>query len=566
MNLAAVHYHFGSKDKLLSEVVERRIAPVNRERLAGLEAARAVSAPEPVSVEVILECFLAPVFALARRREFEPVSVILATEPLETAGPLLRATFGEVNAAFVAALGAALPELSADEIGQRFQLVVGGMLQMISRRGDVPAPERPRAGGPARPDRALRGRGLPGAAGTGRRPMSAKVVAPIAVLVGCGLLAWACVATRTGPELQGPEVQPRLVRVLPVEPRDVRLEVLTHGTVVPRTESDLVAEVAGPAVEVSPSLVSGGYFAKGDELVRIDPRDYEVAVQQERANLARSRSEHDRARKELVRIRGLRERSVASDAQLDDASNAERVARASLDEARARLVRAERDLERTRIVAPFDGRVRDEQIDVGQFVARGQSVGRIYAIDWAEVRLPVRDDEIGFLDLPLWHRGEVNGVPEPEVVLRARFAGAEHEWRGRVVRTEGEIDPDSRMVHVVARVEDPYGRSAGDDRPPLAVGLFVSAAIQGRELSDVFVVPRSAMRGPDQLLVVDEEDRLRFRPVEVLRADRETAVISTGLKSGDRVCTSPIETPVDGMRVRVAVPAGSAEPVAGEPS
>jgi multidrug efflux pump subunit AcrA (membrane-fusion protein) len=135
------------------------------------------------------------------------------------------------------------------------------------------------------------------------------------------------------------------------------------------------------------------------------------------------------------------------------------------------------------------------------------------------------------------------------VLLHAEFAGRAQTWRGRIVRTEGEIDPRTRVVHVVARVEQPYAED-----PPLAVGLFVSAEILGRRVEDAFVVPRSALRDGrdgDEVLVVDDESRVRFHPVEVLRERRGEVVIGAGLEAGDRVLVSPLGTAVDGMSVRV---------------
>jgi RND family efflux transporter MFP subunit len=220
---------------------------------------------------------------------------------------------------------------------------------------------------------------------------------------------------------------------------------------------------------------------------------------------------------------------------------------------------AERDLARTEVRAPFDGRVRDERVDVGQFVSRGVSVGTLYAVDFAEVRLPVPDEELAFLDLPLVWPGELPAGEGPEVRLVARFGGDEHEWLGRVVRTEGEIDPRSRMVHVVARVEDPYGRRAAAGRPPLAVGLFVQAHIRGKLARAVALLPRAALRESGQVLVVDAAGRLRFRDVDVLRAQRDEVVIRAGLADGERVSLSPLTTVVDGMRVRVAPPQSVAD-------
>jgi RND family efflux transporter MFP subunit len=374
---------------------------------------------------------------------------------------------------------------------------------------------------------------------------------PFAIL-GVGLLVVAImVATRpTAVPTPSQTIAP-LVRVQPVQPRSVELVVNAHGTVVPRTESELVPQVSGEVVWVSPAFVPGGFFAAGEPLVRIDPADTLVALETARATVARAESEYDRALKERDRQRRLAEGSVASQARIDDAENAFHVSAAALREARARLERAERDLERTELRAPYDGRVRRESVDVGQFVNRGAPIAVIYAVDYAEVRLPVPDRQLAYLDLSLGFQADPAGEhPGPPVVLRAEFAGRSHEWHGHVVRTEGELDPRSRMVQVVARVADPYDLDDGD-ATPLAVGLFVEAEIQGRRVDDAVVLPRSALREGNQVLVVDAENRVRFRDVDVLRARREEVVISAGLVAGERVCVSPLPAAVEGMSVRV---------------
>ncbi len=378
--------------------------------------------------------------------------------------------------------------------------------------------------------------------------MNRKLKAPLVLLGG---LAVAALVYLSGPKMQpqAPSAIPPLVRVIEADPREVRMTSHTHGTVVPRTESDLVPEVDGRVTAVSSSLVSGGFFNQGDVLLEIEPVDYEVALEQARAGLARAESDLDNARKSLTRIQDLVRRGAASDADRDDAANRERIAQATLREAQARLSRAERDLDRTRLVAPYQGRVRNERVDVGQFVKRGTPVATIYAVDFAEVRLPIQDEELAFLDLPLGYTGAGSSTPIP-VRLRARFAGAEHEWQGEVVRTEGELDPATRMVHVVARVPEPY--VSRDGRPPLSVGLFVDADIQGETISDVVILPRSALRGGEQVLVVDQDERLRFRPVDVYRVAEEEVYIVGGLARGERVCISPLQSTSDGMRVRVA--------------
>jgi RND family efflux transporter MFP subunit len=380
---------------------------------------------------------------------------------------------------------------------------------------------------------------------------SPKLLVPLALLALGAAGAALVIATGPQVEAKAPTVVSPLVRVAEVRLVDLPLEVTTHGTVAPRTESALVPEVAGRVIEVSPALVSGGFFGAGDLLLRIDPRDYEVALERARAAVARAKSEHSRARRELRRQQELAKHAVASEAQLDVASNAAEAAAAALREAVAAHEQAERDLGRTELRAPFDGRVREEKVDVGQFVNRGVSVGTLYAVDFAEVRLPVPDDELAYLELPLVWPGELPPGEGPEVRLVARFGGEEHEWLGRVVRTEGEIDPRSRMVHVIARVEDPYGRHGAGSRPPLAVGLFVQAHIRGKLARGVAVLPRAALRG-SQVLVVDAEGRLRLRDVDVLRAQRDEVVIRAGLAEGERVNLSPLDTVVDGMPVRVA--------------
>ena len=372
-----------------------------------------------------------------------------------------------------------------------------------------------------------------------------------AALVLLGGFAVAVLVFLSGPKMQpqAPSAIPPLVRVIEAEPREVQMTSHTHGTVVPRTESDLVPEVDGRVTAVSPSLVSGGFFNQGDVLLEIEPVDYEVALEHARAGLARAESDLENARKSLTRIQDLVRRGATSDSDRDDAANRERIAQATLREARARLSRAERDLDRTRLVAPYQGRVRNERVDVGQFVKRGNPVATIYAVDFAEVRLPIQDEELAFLDLPLGYTGDESSIPIP-VTLRARFAGVEQEWQGEVVRTEGELDPATRMVHVVARVPEPY--VSRDGRPPLSVGLFVDADIQGKTLSDVVILPRSALRGGDRVLVVDQDERLRFRPVDVYRVAEEEVYIVGGLARGERVCISPLQSTSDGMLVRVA--------------
>jgi len=377
------------------------------------------------------------------------------------------------------------------------------------------------------------------------------VLLPLIVIVAAVFGAVTMYKAKPEVKKRDPVVLPPLIRFQEVETATVRFTVHSQGTVSPRTESLLAAEVSGRVIDVSDSFVTGGFFEAGDVLVRIDPSDYRRMVVSSRAEiarmmlqLAREEAEAEVARREWKDLgKGKPTPLTLHEPQLADA-------RAALEAAEAALEQAEHDLARAEIRAPYAGRVRQKSVDVGQFITRGSPAGTVYAVDHAEIRLPLADEDLAYLDLPLVYRGNGNGLPGPEVTLSADFAGSVFSWKGRIVRTEGEIDPSSRMVHVVARVKDPYGRTEDPDRPPLAVGLYVQAVIEGRSAEDVVVLPRAALRGEKTVLVVDGEDRLRFRNVEILRRTRETVVIDSGLSAGERVCISPLETVTDGMKVR----------------
>jgi len=374
----------------------------------------------------------------------------------------------------------------------------------------------------------------------------------IVVILGVGL---ALVIVATGPRL---EPQPPLstipfVRTTEAVDKTVQLSAITHGTVLPRTESELIPEVSGRVVGISESLVSGGFFRKGDLLLEIDPLDYEVALEQARAGLASAMSELNNARKGHTRQQDLAKKQSTSQSQRDDALNRLRVAQARLRETRARLSKAERDLSRTKITASYDGRVRSERVDIGQFVTRGASIASLYATDIAEVRLPIHDEELAYLDLPL--AGQPMTSRQPVAILRAQFAGEQHTWEGRVVRTEGELDPRNRMINVIAQVESPYQQQG--DRPPLAVGLFVEAEIIGRRVSNVFVLPRSALQLNRQVYVVGNDNRLQFRDVDVLRTVGEEVYITDGIRRGEALCLSTVSNAIEGMLVQPVIEATS---------
>ncbi len=381
-----------------------------------------------------------------------------------------------------------------------------------------------------------------------------KIVVPVAILAAGGIGAAQLATIRPDVETRPAEVLAPQIRVLRVEPQDIRLSVRSQGTVSPRSESRVVPEISGRVVWVSPDFISGGFFEDGQPLLRIESYDYEQAVVRAQAQVAATKlrlaleeAEAELAAEEWAEL-GEGEAPPLT-LRVPQLANA----RAAVAAAEANLQQADHNLRRTEIRAPYAGRVRDKSVDIGQFVSPGASLGVLYAIDYAEIRLPLPDGDLAYVDLPLVYRGD-RARRGPRVTLSAEFARRTWTWSGRVVRTEGEIDRASRMVHAVAQVADPYGRGADPDRPPLAAGMYVRAEIAGITMHDVVVLPRAAVRADGRILVVDADNRLRFREIEVARADREQVIVSAGLGSGDRVCLTNLDVVTDGMPVRVAEP------------
>ena len=379
-----------------------------------------------------------------------------------------------------------------------------------------------------------------------------KILLPLVILGVAGFAAYLLFITRPQVETLIPTVAAPGVRAQLVTLETVQIAVASQGTVRPQTETQLVPEVAGRVTWVAPSFAEGGFFEAGDVLVSLDRFDYQQAAVSARSQLAQTRlrlaqeeAEAEVAQREWENLgRGDPRALTLREPQLEDA-------RASVAAAEANVERAERDLERADVIAPYSGRVRSKSVDVGQFVTVGSPIAAIYAIDKAEVGLALPDEELAYLDLPLAHRGEVTQVG-PRVVLSTTFAGATYEWDGRVVRTESELDPVTRMVQVVAEVEDPYAQTNDPRRPPLSVGMYVEAEIQGRSFEEIAVIPRAALRGRNQVLVIDADSRIQFRDIEILRATTDSIYVNRGLSAGEIIAVSPLDSPADGLLVQIA--------------
>ncbi len=327
-----------------------------------------------------------------------------------------------------------------------------------------------------------------------------------------------------------------LVEVVALEMMTTNFEVRSQGTVRPRTETILSAEVSGTISSISPKFIAGGVFQANEVLMRIDPTNYKVAVDQAEALVAQRQIEYDGAKK--LRSQGYRAESEFASAT------------AALATAKAEQVRARRNLERTHIRLPYEGIVRSKESDLGQFVNPGTRLGVTFATDYAEVRLPLTDPDLAFVSLPDATDVSVSGTADgPDVVLSAVRKGQPTEWPAKIVRTEGVVDEKSRVTYAVARIADPYRLHS--DGSALPVGTFVTASIDGAAVSDVFRVRNSAVRGANQLLFVQDDKTLQIRNVDVIRTDSQYSYFR-GASNGDRIVTSALEAPIEGMAVRIA--------------
>ena len=373
-----------------------------------------------------------------------------------------------------------------------------------------------------------------------------KAIITIAVLLAAVAAAAGIIMSRPMPEQLTVSETTSAIRAMTVVKESLRLKIRSEGTVTPKTQTNVIPEIKGRVTWISPNLVVGGYFQAGDLLVTIDAADYEARTGLAQAQLLRAEAELEHKRFELQRLQTLIKDNLVSQSSFENAARAHKIAKANVIESKINLAQAERDLSRTKITAPFEGMVRSESIDIVQFVQQGTPIASIYASDAVEVRLPIVNAQLAYLDPANLQRGELDPATAPMIMLTARYAGTSFVWRGQLARTEGEIDAQSRMITAVARVRQD---NQSPDVPPLQVGAFVAAEIEGQYLNDIVRLPRAALRPNSQVLIIDGDNRLRFRAVNVLRLENDFVLIDSGLESGEVVNLSPIQTVVDGMRV-----------------
>jgi len=358
-----------------------------------------------------------------------------------------------------------------------------------------------------------------------------------------------------------------LVDTIEAEVVSLNFSVNSQGTVRPRTETTLVSEVSGKIVSVAPEFVAGGFFHKGEVLLQIDPSDYQAGLKRAEAALASRKAkladETARSEQALKDWQNMGKQGQPSDLGLRKPQMAD--AKANVSAAEADVQKARRDLERTQITVPYDGLVRQKAVDIGQYVSPGTRLGVTFAIDTAEVRLPLTHNDLNYLDLPSETEVKNKDKSFPPVTLSEARAGENRQWQARIIRTEGVVDETSRVVYAVAQVTDPYGVLGQSHQHELKIGTFVNAEIQGLPADNVVVLPRFVLRPDNTVLVANSDDELEILQVEVLRAEPKKVYLSKGIKGGVRVVTTVLDAPVPGTKlaIRGAVQA-VAEPVKNE--
>jgi len=373
-----------------------------------------------------------------------------------------------------------------------------------------------------------------------------KVVVPVAILAS-GIGAFMLLeATKPEPEKKDEAIRPLSVYVEQAEQTDVSLLVSTQGEVRPRTEVDLVAQVAGRIVSISSEFTEGGMINPDTTLISIEDTDYQLALSQAQAVVAEAEVEVQEAlAKADVARKQLRNAAKASPLALKKPQVAQ--AQARLKAARASLSQAELNLSRTKISLPFTGRVMTKNVDVGQYVSPGISLGRAFSTDTVEVRIPLDDDELASLDLPIGF--SANSKNALEVHLSAMVAGKMQQWKGKLVRLDASIDNKTRTLFGQVEVNSPYDINVSQNNMPLAVGLYVKAEIQGRSINNATVIPRDALRAGNTVFVVSDDNRLDVRKVDIIHSSATQAIIDKGVIPEEMVIVSSIRNPIPGMKI-----------------
>jgi len=377
-----------------------------------------------------------------------------------------------------------------------------------------------------------------------------KGVAPISFLAICLGVAYVMMATKPEPFRRPPAGETMTVRAKRMSSQDFQVVIPSQGIIQARTQSTLIPRVNGEVIWISDSFRSGGFFKQDEPLVRIDPSDYETALSTAEARLLAAEASLELASLTHQRNQEVIKENLIPRAELDLSAANLKVAQSDVQSAQAALGRARRDLERTTIKAPFDGRVLTKSVDIGQGVAPGNQLAEIFATDYAEIRLPLRNDQLDYITLP--EAGKLNTGSKstmlPEVRITGKYGTQDANWIGQVVRTQSAYDARSRELFVIAQIDAPFERESDEDLP-LKLNQYVGAEIQGHRLEEVYVIPRSALRNHDEVIIIGADGTISRRSVKVIWKQGEDIVINEGIADNELLCLTPMLFAADGTTV-----------------
>lgn len=385
---------------------------------------------------------------------------------------------------------------------------------------------------------------------------------PLILLTGIGIAA-ALISNGPKTVRQRPKAPLPTVEVMVLQPQSYKVQIKSRGTVMPKTESTLVAEVSGKVIQVAENFYPGGFFAAGDELLQIDPRDYQNAVTIAKAEwtLKRLALAEEQARSEQAQLDWINLKLPGTPTPLLLRTPQREHAEADLAAANARLQQAELNLERTRITAPYAGRILQKEVDLGQYLTSGTPLAQIYASDALEIRLPINNTQLKYLQLPEEFRNDIqeNKQPGAKVLFSALIGEQIFHWVGQLIRTEGSIDINSRQLFVVAQITDPYHHQT--EQPQLKIGQFIEAQILGNHLDNVYIIPRHAIHGDKTVHVIDDKNTLHRREIKILWRDEQQIISSGPLQPGERISLTTLPFAADGIKIRIAGESATDQPL-----
>ena len=369
-------------------------------------------------------------------------------------------------------------------------------------------------------------------------------LSPLFILIVFIGLAMLLMGTQETPEQKEEAAILTIVEVMTVEQQTVSLNLPSYGVVNPKYKTQLVTEVQGRLQSIAPNFVAGGMVKKGEQLALIEPSDYEADLMQAEANVAQATAmlNEEIARGEVAKIEFKDfDNGVAPELGLRIPQLKKE--QANVKSAQAGLARAQRNLERTVIRAPFDGIIKARKVDLGQYVTLGTNLGELYDTNTAEVRLPLTNSDLAYL--------ESIDNPDTQVTLNASLAGQDISWEGNIIRSENVIDEQNRMVYLVAEVTDPYLlQSSTLNKLPLKYGSFVTAVIKGRTVSGIVSLPRHVVRN-SQVAIVKPDNIIEMRSVNIVKSDIDKVYIKDSFTDGERISTTNVVNLSDGQKVKI---------------